>query len=139
MRAPLVPWPQGYQRLSGLLLSVPVALVLWSLRSSAEDVRAAVAGAAVLLGLPWVVPAMVLTAALSAPVYMWMHTNGPVPPVLEWLGGTLLVGAVVGVHINATLGWLWAHRDRPKPEPGIRDYIERRSETGAKQRSDDTR
>jgi hypothetical protein len=139
MRAPLVLWPKGVQWLPGLLLSVPVALVLWSLRNSADDVRTALAAAAVLLGLPWAVPAMVLVAALSAPVYMWMHTKGAVPPVLEWLGGTLLVGAVIGAHINAALGWLWVRRGRPEPEPGIGDYLGRRSAPGTEQHIDDTR
>ena len=92
MRAPLAPWPRRLQWLPGLLLSVPTALLLWSLRGADENVRTSVAAASVVLALPWVIPAMVLMAALSVPVYMWLHTQGPVPPVLEWLGGTVLVG-----------------------------------------------
>ena len=136
MRAPLALWPHRLQWLPGLLLSVPVALLLWSLRGADEAVRAAVAAAAVLLALPWVVPAMVLVAALSAPVYMWMHTQGPVPTVLAWLGGTLLVGAVIGAHINAALAWLWMQRGRAVPEPGIGEFLKRRA-GGAQQRTDD--
>ena len=136
MRAPLGLWPRRQQWLPGLLLSVPLALLLWSLRGASEDVRTGLAVAAVLLALPWVIPAMVLVAALSVPVYMWLHTQGPVPPVFVWLGGTVLVAAVIGAHINAALGWLWMHRGKAVPEPGIGEFLKRRS-TGAQQRTDD--
>ena len=138
MRAPLALWPRRLQWLPGVLLSAPLALLLWSLRGAGEDVRTSVAVAAVLLALPWVIPAMVLVAALSVPVYMWLHTRGPVPPVLEWLGGTVLVAAVIGAHINAALGWLWLHRGKAVPEPGIGDFLKRRP-PGAQRRTDDTR
>jgi hypothetical protein len=138
MRAPQAPWPRRLQWLPGLLLSVPLTLLLWSLRGAGEDVRTTIAVVAVLLALPWVIPTMVLVAALSVPFYMWLHTKGPVPPVLEWLGGTVLVAAVIGAHINAALGWLWMHRGKAVPEPGIGDFLKRRS-TGAQQRTDDTR
>lgn len=127
MRAPLVLWPARLEWLPGLLVSVPLALLLWSLRGAADELRATVAAAAVLIALPWVVPAMVLVAALSAPVYMWLHTQGPVPPVLEWLGRTVLIGAVVGAHINAALAWLWLHRGPGTPEAGLRDFLKRRT------------
>ena len=136
MRAPLVPWPRRLQWLPGLLLSVPLALLLWALRGADESVRTSIAAAAVVLALPWVIPAMVLVAALSVPVYMWLHTQGPVPPVLEWLGGTVLIGAVIGAHINAALGWMWMQRGKAVPEPGIGDFLKRRS-PGARQRTDD--
>ena len=136
MRAPLVPWPRRLQWLPGLLLSVPLALLLWALRGADESVRSSIAAAAVVLALPWVIPAMVLVAALSVPVYMWLHTQGPVPPVLEWLGGTVLIGAVIGAHINAALGWMWMQRGKAVPEPGIGDFLKRRS-PGARQRTDD--
>lgn len=138
MRAPLALWPRRLEWLPGLLASVPLALLLWTLRSADEALRAGVAAAAILLALPWVIPAMVLVAALSAPFYMWLHTQGPVPAVLEWLGGTVLVGAVIGAHINAALGWLWIQRGKAVPEPGIGDFLKRRP-AGANQRTDDAR
>ena len=49
-----------------------------------------------------------------------------------------LVAAVIGAHINAALGWLWMHRGKAMPEPGIGDFLKRRS-PGAKRRTDDTR
>jgi hypothetical protein len=136
MRAPLALWPRRLQWLPGLLLSAPLALLLWSLRGAGEDVRTSVAVVAVLLALPWVIPAMVLVAALSVPVYVWLHTRGPVPPVTVWLGGTVLVAAVIGAHINAALGWMWMHRGKAVPEPGIGDFLKRRS-PGAQRRTDD--
>jgi len=136
MRAPLALWPRRLQWLPGVLLSAPLALLLWSLRGAGEDVRTGVAVVAVLLALPWVIPAMVLVAALSVPVYMWLHTRGPVPPVTVWLGGTVLVAAVIGAHINAALGWMWLHRGKAVPEPGIGDFLKRRS-PGAQRRTDD--
>jgi hypothetical protein len=138
MRAPLALWPRRLQWLPGLLLSAPLALLLWSLRGAAEDVRTGIAVAAVLLALPWVIPAMVLVAALSVPVYMWLHTQGPVPPVLAWLGGTVLIGAVIGAHINAALAWLWVRRGKAVPEPGIGEFLKRRP-AGAQRRTDDAR
>ena len=138
MRAPLALWPRRLQWLPGLLLSAPLALLLWSLRGAGEEVRTSIAVAAVLLALPWVIPAMVLVAALSVPLYMWLHTQGPVPPVLQWLGGTVLVAAVIGAHVNAALGWLWLHRGKAVPEPGIGDFLKRRP-PGAQRRTDDTR
>jgi hypothetical protein len=138
MRAPLALWPRRLQWLPGLLLSVPLASLLWSLRGADESVRTGIAAAAVLLSLPWVIPAMVLAAALSVPVYMWMHTQGPVPPVLEWLGAMVLIGSVIGAHINASLGWTWLQRGKAVPEPGIGDFLKGRS-GGAEQRTDDAR
>jgi hypothetical protein len=111
---------------------------MWSLRGADESVRTGVAAAAVLLALPWVVPAMVLVAALSAPLYMWLHTRGAVPPVLEWLGRTVLVAAVIGAHINAAIGWIWLRRGKAVPEAGIGDFLKRRPD-GARRRTDDAR
>jgi hypothetical protein len=126
MRVPIAAWPARRRDwLPGLLLSVPLALLLWHLRAAPEEVRTAVATATVLLGLPWAVPAMVLVATLSVPVYMWLHTQGQPPDVLQWLGDTLLVGGVLGAHFNATLAWLWLHRGRVVPEPGLREFLKR--------------
>ena len=140
MRAPLRLWPANLRGwLPGLLLSVPLALLLWNLRTAPEDLRTAVATVAVLLALPWVVPAMVLVATVSVPLYMWLHTQGPVPDVLQWLGGTLLVGAVLGAHVNATLSWLWLRRAPAVPEPGLRHFLERSPPGIARQLNDDKR
>ena len=131
MRPTPVVWPANLRGwLPGLLVSVPLALLLWSLRGADADLRTGVATAAVVLGLPWVVPGMIVVATLSVPVYMWLHTQGPVPPVLEWLGITLLIGAVLGAHINGALAWLWLHRGKAVPERGIGDFLIRRLPSG---------
>lgn len=139
MRPPLALWPGRIAEwLPGLLASVPVALLLWSLRAADEETRTAVAAVAVLLALPWVVPAMMLVAALSVPLYMWLHTQGPAIGVLQWLGATLLIGAVIGVHVNASLAWCWLRRGSGAPEPGLGDFL-KRPPAGTKQRTEQTR
>lgn len=140
MRPPLSPWPARIvDWVPALLASVPLALLLWSLRAADEETRTAVAAVAVLLALPWVVPAMMLIAALSVPLYMWLHTQGPVIGVLQWLGATLLVGAVIGTHVNASLAWCWLRRGRATPEPGLGDFLRRPARPAAGQRTERTR
>ncbi len=140
MSAPPVLWPADVRAwLPGLLVSVPIGLLLWSLRGADPDLRTAAATAVVVLGLPWVVPAMILVATVSVPVYMWLHTQGPVPSVLDWLGGTLLVGAVLGAHINGALAWLWVHRRPAAPEQGIGDFLMRRLPSGGHQENEQER
>ena len=65
-----------------------------------------------------------LVAVLSAPVYMWLHSQGPVPAVLDWLGGVVLVAAVVGCHLNAALLLAWQRARRSsEAEIGLRDFL----------------
>ena len=97
-------WPRTLRDwLPGLLASVPLALLLLNTRGAETSSAALLASVAIVLSVPWVVPATMLFAVLSAPVYMWLHTQGPVPPVLDWLGGIVLIAAVAGCHINAAL------------------------------------
>lgn len=115
--------------LSGLILSLPVGAVLWWVRAEPDAVQVVVATIAIILAVPWVVPALILVGAASSPVYMWLHTQGPVMPVLSWLGGVVLVAAVVGCHINGALlfAW-WSHRRRATPEPGLREFLQRHAD-----------
>ena len=116
-----VHWNWGYA------LSVPVAACLTLTQSAGNAEQAHVAAAvAVLLGLPWTVAAFIVVAVLSAPLYAWLHTLGPVPDVMSWLGGTVLIGAVIGCHINAALAATWLRRARPHDEPGLGDFLRRR-------------
>jgi len=117
--------------LSGLILSVPVGAVLWWVRAEPDAVQVVFATIAIILAVPWVVPALILVGAASSPVYMWLHTQGPVMPVLSWLGGVVLVAAVVGCHINGALlfAW-WSHRRHATPEPGLREFLERHADRG---------
>lgn len=124
MRAQLL-WPLTVREwLWGLFASVPVAALLLGTRSPDSQSAALAASLAVALSIPWVVPATMLIAVLSAPVYMWLHSQGPVPAVLDWLGGVVLVAAVVGCHLNTALLVAW-HRTRKASEAeiGLRDFL----------------
>ena len=77
-----------------------------------------------MLSIPWVVPATMLIAVLSAPIYMWLHSQGPVPAVLDWLGGVVLVAAVGGCHLNAAFLVAWQRtRKASEAEIGLRDFL----------------
>ena len=117
-------WPRTLRDwLPGLLASVPLALLLWSTRGATSSATL-LASVAIVLSVPWVVPATMLFAVLSAPVYMWLHTQGPVPPVLDWLGGIVLIAAVAGGHMNATLLLAWQRtRKLTADEIGLRDFL----------------
>lgn len=124
MRAQLL-WPLTVREwLWGLFASVPVAALLLGTRSLDSQSAALAASLAVALSIPWVVPATMLIAVLSAPVYMWLHSQGPVPAVLDWLGSVVLVAAVVGCHLNTALLVTW-HRTRKASEAeiGLRDFL----------------
>ncbi len=123
-------WPTTLQQwLPGLLLSAPLTLLVLLTRSADPEVRAIVASAVVLMSIPWVIPATMLAAVFSVPVYMWLHTQGPAPQVLDWLGGVVLVGALVGCHINAALLAAWRRaKSADVAESGLRDFLyDRRS------------
>ena len=126
MRAQLL-WPRTLREwLPGLFASVPLAFLLLSTRGVDSASAALTASVAIVLSIPWVVPATMLLAVLSAPIYMWLHTQGPVPTVLEWLGGVVLVAAVVGCHLNAALLWAWQRaRKSNETEAGLRDFLSR--------------
>ena len=118
-------WPTTLQHwLPGLILSGPLALMLLLTRTAEPEVRAVAGSLAVLLSIPWVIPATMLVAVCSVPIYMWLHTQGPVPLVLDWLGSVVLVATVIGCHINAALLAAW-HRPRRSDvaEAGLRDFL----------------
>ena len=122
MRAQVL-WPRTLREwLVGLYVSVPLAILLLSTRG--DDQWAVLAASlVVVLSIPWVVPATMLLAVLSAPIYMWLHTQGPVPAVLDWLGGVVLVAAVAACHLNGVLLWLWHRTRRAEGETGLRDFL----------------
>lgn len=118
-------WPRTLcDWLPGLLASVPLALLLLSTRGAETSSAAVLASVAIVLAVPWVVPGTMLLAVLSAPVYMWLHTQGAVPAVLDWLGGVVLVAAVAGCHMNAALLIaLQRTRKLRAEEIGLRDFL----------------
>lgn len=118
-------WPCTLREwLPGLVASLPSALLLLGTRGAESQVAAVAASVVVTLSVPWVVPAAMLLAVLSTPIYMWLHTQGPAPAVLDWLGGVVLVAAVIGCHLNATLLVIWCRARRADaPEVGLRDFL----------------
>jgi len=49
-----------------------------------------------------------------------------VPAVLDWLGGVVLVAAVVGCHLNAALLRAWQRAQKSsEAEIGLRDFLSR--------------
>jgi hypothetical protein len=101
-----------------------LAFSLFSTRGADSQTLALLASVAIVLSVPWVVPATILCAVLSAPIYMWLHTQGPVPAVVEWLGGVVLVAAVAGCHVNAALLCAWERTRRSSAaEAGLRDFL----------------
>ena len=124
MRAQLL-WPRTLREwLPGLFASVPFAVLLLCTRGLESHGAALAASLVVSLSIPWVVPATMLVAVLSAAVYMWLHSQGPVPAVLDWLGGVVLVAAVAGCHLNAALLAAWRRtRKASEAEIGLRDFL----------------
>ena len=118
-------WPRTLgEWLPGLWGSVPVAILLLNSRSAEIATAALLASIAIVLSVPWIVPATMLFAVLSAPAYMWLHTQGPVPAVLDWLGGIVLISAVAGCHVNTALLLAWERARKSRAyEPGLRDFL----------------
>ena len=87
-----------------LAISAPVALFVAAGQViGSEFVAHAAAFVAVTLGLPWVVPAFVVIAVLSAPIYVALHFAGYPLDLMPWLSGVILIGSIVATHINAHL------------------------------------
>ena len=118
-------WPRTLREwLPGLLASVPCAVLLLGTRGPESQLAALAASLVVWLSIPWVVPATMLVAVVSAPVYMWLHSQGPVPAVLDWLGGVVLVAAVAGCHLNTALLVAWRRtRKATDAQIGLRDFL----------------
>ena len=120
-----VHWNWGY------VLSVPVSVALVLLRDGGDPTTAQHAATlAILLGLPWILPAFIFFAVLSAPLYFWLRLSAPTPDVMTWLGAIVLLGAVIGCHLNAALAGTWLTRPRPRGETGLSEFL-RRPRNGA--------
>jgi hypothetical protein len=120
-----VHWNWGY------VLSAPIAVAIVLSRDGGDPAWSQhLAAFAILLGLPWILPAFIIFAVVSAPVYFWLRLAAPTPEVMTWLGATVLLGAAIGCHINAALIGTWLRRPRPHGEPGLAEFL-RRPRNGA--------
>ena len=111
--------------LMALAASGPVALLVLAGRLGDSDAIAHTGALlALTLGLPWVVPAFVVVAVLSAPVYVALHIAGQPQPLEPWLSWVTLIGAIAACHVNATLlaNSLLRKRARPR-NAGLADFL----------------
>jgi hypothetical protein len=108
---------------AALPLGAVVAALLFATRGG--PLGMALASALCVLALPWVVPALIAVAVLSAPVYIVLHPLAMAPALDVWLGGVVQLAIAVGVQINAGLLLAWWRRPRVAPEPGLGEFLRR--------------
>jgi hypothetical protein len=125
-------WRSGL--IDGLPASVPVTgLLLVSQVAATPRVAQVAAMAAALMGVPWTVPAWVVLAALSSPVFAWLVMHGHGLNVMNWLGHVVLLAAVAGCHVNGALllaAWRRRHEVRTL-QSGLGDFLRRASDRGS--------
>jgi hypothetical protein len=106
--------------------SAPLALAVAAARASGDEDLAHAAGAlAVVLGLPWIVPAMIVVAVLSAPLYVALHWLGYPQALGPWLAAVILIAAVIGWHVNLALAIARRLQPRTRSERGLADFLRR--------------
>jgi hypothetical protein len=107
------------------VISGPVALAAFGTQWLApEPLAHATAFVAVMLGLPWIVPALVVVSVLSAPAFIWLHMIGLPQELMPWLSGVILISAVIATHVNATLLWRRLSRGRIQArDAGLADFL----------------
>ncbi len=113
--------------LAGAALSVPLgSLVLATQVGDEEAMAHVVALLAVLVALPWLVPALVAIAVASAPIYAWLHSRGDPPELMAWLSGVILVAAVIGCHVNGALLFRRLLKRRARAaDAGLAEFLRR--------------
>ena len=120
-----MPGTEQRSLLLALAASAPLALVVIASRFSGSDAMAhAAAFIAVILGLPWIVPAFVAVAVFSAPVFVALHIVGQPQELGPWLSGLILIAGVLACHVNATLLIARSLRRRTQAaEAGLADFL----------------
>jgi hypothetical protein len=111
--------------LMALAISTPLAALVIAGRLAGSDALAhASAFVVLILGLPWVIPAFVVVAVLSAPLYVALHIAGLPQDLMPWLSGVILIAGVLACHVNATL--LLAnllHKRSRASDVGLADFL----------------
>jgi hypothetical protein len=111
--------------LMALAISGPVVAFVIIGRLTQSDLLAhSSAFVAVVLGLPWLIPAFVAIAVLSAPLYVALHIAGHPQPLMPWLSAVILVAGIVACHVNATMLFRWFLRRRAHTrDAGLADFL----------------
>jgi hypothetical protein len=115
------------QSLMALAISVPLgAFVLAGRLANSEALEQATAFAVLVFGLPWVIPAFVVVAVASAPLFVALHIAGLPQELMPWLSGVILTAGVVACHVNATLllGKILRKRARSS-DSGLAEFLSR--------------
>src|SRR5262249_4964466 len=101
-----------------------IALVLAGRFAGSDVLGHASAFAAVVLGLPWVVPAFVAIAVVSAPIFVALHIAGHPQELMPWLSCVILLAGIVASHLNAALLlWKIQHRRARSLDAGLADFL----------------
>jgi len=111
--------------LMALAISGPIVAFVIVGRAGNSDLLAHTSAfVAVLLGLPWIVPAFVAVAVLSAPLFVALHIMGHPQPLMPWLSTVILIAGIVACHVNATMMFDWLLRKRARPSnAGLADFL----------------
>jgi hypothetical protein len=111
--------------LMALAISGPIVAFVIAGRIASSDLLAHTSAfVAVILGLPWVVPAFVAVAVLSAPIFVALHIMGHPQPLMPWLSAVILIAGIVACHLNATMMFDWLLRKRARPHnSGLADFL----------------
>ena len=115
--------------LMALAISAPLgAFVLAGRFANLEALQHATAFVVLMSGLPWVIPAFVVVAVASAPVFVALHIAGLPQELMPWLSGVILVAGVVACHVNATLLLGKVSRKRARSlDNGLAEFLSRSS------------
>jgi hypothetical protein len=111
--------------LAALAVSAPIGVAVAGTQWLAPQPFAqGTAFVAVVLGLPWIVPALVVVSVLSAPAFIVLHAIGQPQELMPWLSGVILVSAVAATHVNAALLWQLLSRARIRTrDTGLADFL----------------
>jgi hypothetical protein len=111
--------------LMAFAVSAPViALVIGGRVAGSESLAHASAFVALICGLPWVIPAFVVVAVLSAPIYVALHIAGLPQELMPWLSAVILIAAIWACHFNATLLFrALLRRPTRSQDAGLADFL----------------
>ena len=115
--------------LMALAISAPlIALVVAGWVAGSEALAHASAFVVLICGLPWVIPAFVAVAVLSAPIYVALHIAKMPQELMPWLSAVILIAGVLACHVNTTLLFRTLLRTPTRArDAGLADFLLRSS------------